>query len=278
VPHPGDLFESAWLKWSWAVAHTETLKAAIGTWAAHPDREAGIKLRGDYDAKRHRIDVIVDAAKPLPVEWGLIIGDIAHSYRSCLDNIAWALVTVGRTPPNTLSKDARRRIYFPICYHRNEFNGVLPQKLPGVRRADIAIVRRYQPYHERPRRRTNHAFAILSRLNNDDKHKTLQPAQSAPRGMAYDITRVHDCTVTRIPAEFTVWEPLQVGTKLVPVYVRRTGPNPYIEVEGHLASEPALQQGVLLSEWVTLMRPIVANLLGELSDPPTKLLAKLGTV
>jgi len=155
------------------------------------------------------------------------------------------------------------------------FNGSLSKKLPGVRRADIAVVRRYQPYHEGKRSR-NHALAVLSRLSNDDKHRAVQPIQAAPRGMTYDVRDTRDCVVTRIPASFVVWEPLQVGAKLVPIYVRKTGPQPHVDMQGQLAAEPALQQGVLMGEWLEVMPQVVANLLGELSDPPVELLAKLG--
>jgi hypothetical protein len=59
----------------------------------------------------------------------------------------WALYKRGTTP--NLSKSQERGVYFPIAVTREQFNGWLTgkrPKLPGVRRADIGVVRRYQPY------------------------------------------------------------------------------------------------------------------------------------
>lgn len=276
MEHGPELFESAWLKWSWAKAHAQALETQINAWGADPDRDAGVTLGTYYDAKHHRIDVFIHEIDPLPIEWGLLIGDVAHNYRSCLDHIAWALVQRGRTPPASLTAKARSKIYFPIYLHRLEFTNALGSKLPGVRRADIAIVRRDQPYHEGKRRRDRHALAVLHRLSNDDKHRSVQPASVAPQSATYDLQDVRDCRVTRIPQNFVLWETLQVGTQLAPIYVRKNGPNPDLKVHGGLAIQPGLQQGVLLGEWLVVMSILVARLLRELSDPPTELLAKLG--
>ena len=135
------LFESAWLKWAWAVAQAETMKSYVEFWASDAHIKTAIELWKSYDAKRHRIDVFVGRVEPLPIQWGLLLGDIAHNFRSCLDHIAWALVERGGKPPTTLKPRQRNAIYFPICGDRADFNGSLPSKLPGVGRADIAIVR-----------------------------------------------------------------------------------------------------------------------------------------
>lgn len=275
MEHGPDLFESAWLKWAWAKAHAHLLKANINAWGRDPDRDLGLSLGTYYDPKRHRIEVFIRELDPLPIAWAVVIGDAAHNYRSCLDHIAWALVTRGRTPPDKLSDFAQSRVGFPIYTERGSFNSALARQLPGVRRSDIAIVRRYQPYHGGERRSARHAFEALRRLSKDDKHRTIQPALLAPRGSMYHVHDPRDCTITRIPASFVLWEPLQVGTHLAPIYVRKTGPNPRVKVGGHLAMQPGLQQGVLLGEWLEVLDEMTSRLLKDLSDPPTELLAKL---
>lgn len=275
MEHDPALLESAWLKWSWAVAHAHSLEAYIQAWRDDPQGERNITLGKEYDAKRHRVNVFIESIEPLPVEWGLLIGDVAHNYRSCLDHVAWALVERGRTPPRALTEEQKGKIYFPVIPSRTWFNKSLARLLPGVRRADIAVVRRYQPYHERESRRPRHALAVLHSLSNDDKHRSVQPAQAAPQAATYDIKNVRDCLVTRVAESFVVRETLQVGTQLAPIYVRKTGPQPDVEVHGHLSVQPALQQGVILDEWLGAMRRLVSELLGELGDPPMQLLAKL---
>ncbi len=132
-----NLFESAWLKWSWAVAHSHELDAHMKQRRADPQADKKVVLGGHYDAKRHCIDVFVKAISPLPIEWGLVLGDIAHNYRGCVDHIAWALVCRGRTPPDTLSNRARRKIFFPVWETRTQFNKELPNMLPGIRVATV---------------------------------------------------------------------------------------------------------------------------------------------
>ena len=260
----------------WAVAHSHELQAYIEQWRSNPDADKDVVLGGYYNAKCHRIDVYIREIAPLPLEWGLSLGDVAHNYRCCLDHAAWALVWRGHNPPPTLNNRARRKIFFPIWETRTQFNNELPKMLPGVRRSDAAVVRAFQPYLSGKRRAANHAFAILQRLSNDDKHRSVQPAQSAPRGFLYEVGAPVDCEITRIASSHVMWEPLQNGTHLVPIYVRRTGPNPDIQLKASLTAQPALQQGVWLGGWLDVMPRLVATLLGGLSDPPTELLAKLG--
>ncbi len=252
--HDPELLESAWLKWSWAVSHTERLKADFRTWRLDPDREGDVGLGRRYDAKHHRIDVFVASINPFPVEWGLAVGDIAHNYRSCLDHIAWALVERGRTPPDTLSKRLRRKIAFPIFDGRVSFNDCLDRMLPGVGRTDRAVVRAYQPYQAPKRVRHRHVLLVLYELSNHDKHRTVQPVGTAPRAMFYDVRSTSDSLMTRVPGGFRVSEPLKIGTQLAPIYVRKTGPNPDADVHGQLSVEPALQQGVMMGNGWTQHR------------------------
>jgi len=269
------LFESAWLKWAWAKAHAETLKAYMRVWGNDPNRDTRIGLGAYYSPKHHRFNIYVAEIPALPIEWSVVIGDIAHNYRSCLDHTAWALVERGKTPPGTLSELAQNKIGFPIYVSRDKFNRGLKKMLPGVGRADIALVRRNQPYHGGKGRSERHMFEVLRRLSNDDKHRTIQPTFMSPQAATYEVADPVDCEVTRIPASFVLAEPLQVGTHLAPIYVRKTGPNPYLPMRGQIAIQPAIQ-GVLLIEWLVAMDVLVSDLLRGLSDPPTQLLAKLG--
>ena len=276
MEHDPSLFESAWLKWAWAKAHAETLKAYVWEWGKNPNRDSRIGLLPDYDAKHHRFNVYVATLPALPIEWSVVIGDIAHNYRGALEHVAWALATRGNTPPSTLSERAQNQIGFPIYECRTTFNSAIRNVLPGVRRADIAVVRRYQPYHGGKRRSRRHAFWVLRLVSNDDKHRTIQPTFMSPQAASYELTGAPiDCAITRIPTSFVLRQPLQIGAQLAPIYVRKTGPNPYLPMRGQLAVQPAIQ-GVLLGQWLDGMELLVSELLKSLSDPPTELLAKLG--
>ena len=98
---PDPLFLGAWLKWGQAVVHTQTLEIDVETFSVAAHDKPLLTLRTEYHPKRHGFAVIVDSVVvPIPVRWGLLLGDIANNYRSSLDHVAWALVVRGSTPPH----------------------------------------------------------------------------------------------------------------------------------------------------------------------------------
>jgi len=111
---PSDpLFDSAWLKWGRAVVHTHALNADIETFGPDGGREPTFSVRAEYQPKRHGFAIIIDDIDALPPTWGLILGDVANNLRSALDQLAWALVTRGRTPPHALTTKQQRNVYYP---------------------------------------------------------------------------------------------------------------------------------------------------------------------
>jgi hypothetical protein len=219
----------------------------------------------------------------IPIQCSPKLGDVVHNYRSCLDHVAWALVMRGRRPPHILSESQANGVYFPICATREEFNRDVDlakrpkkrPKLPGVLRADTALVRRYQPYQRGKSRLHLHTLTILAALSNDDKHRTILPIFTVPQGGVLYAGDARDCSITRIPAQVRT-RPLKVGTEIHRIYVRKTGPNPHMEMEPHLIAEPAITPQVPLREWLTQTRSTIFQLLREFSDPPIARLESLG--
>lgn len=268
-------FESAWLKWTWANASADQFKHYVALWRDDTNRDRTIDLEKNYNAKCHRIDVSVAKVESLPIEWGLVLGDIVHNYRSALDCIAWALVELGSRPPYILTEEEQRRVYFPTCSTKREFDKTRRRRLPGVGKTEVEIVRAYQPYKAGRWLRDTHPFAVLRELSNSDKHRAVQPVLAVPRGVHYKITYPRHCEVTRWSGKFLA-QTLEVYAKLAPVYVRKTGPYPDVDMQGQLSAEPAVEN-VLLVDWLTKTDGNVVGLLKRLSDPPTELLAKFGT-
>ncbi len=259
------LFESAWLKWGRAVVHAQALKADVAATMSDVGSQPTFTVEAEYQPKRHGFSIVVTDIDPTPPTWGLLIGDIANNVRSALDQIAWAIVTRGHTPPDTLSKKARKKIYFPISNSRAGFNGSLSTMLPGARRADIARVRRYQPYKHAQGIRAWYWTALLAKINTADKHRTTQPIWVLPISTAIEITDARHCEVPSRENRGTRTA-LEVDTELVLVRARKTGPNPYIEVIPHLSSEPAIQENLLLGEWLRITIFWAYKLLSEFSE------------
>lgn len=260
-----DLIESAWLKWAWAIVDAEVLKDNVLVFATQTNTENVFTTTQHYDAKHRCIILKVDQTLTFPALWGLLLGDIVHNYRCCLDHLAWAIYKRGRTP--NLSDERERKVYFPIYSKRTAFNRGLKTKLPGARRADIAIVRKVQPYHAGERRQAKHVLTVLEDLSNHDKHRTLRPVIPVPEGGKYTVLSTIDCTITRLTPNtgLGLFEP---GAELARIYVRRTGPNPHIEVQPKLVLQPRVQERLSLQEWLEKTMKATAWLLFQFAEPP----------
>jgi hypothetical protein len=267
---PDPLFESAWLKWGRAVVHAQALKADLDAITSDASRQPTFAVEAEYQPKRHGFSVVVTDIDPMPSTWGLLIGDIANNLRSALDQIAWAVVTRGQTPPSALSKKAQRKIYFPICNERRDFNGSLPTTLPGASRADIARIRRYQPYEKARGIRAWYWTSLLAKINTSDKHRTMEPVWALPIQAAIEISDSRDCVVPKrhVPSKRG---PLKVDTELVFIRARKQGANPDIQVIPHLLAEPAIQEHLLVREWLRISIFWADKLLREFSETPPQI-------
>jgi hypothetical protein len=268
VPHD-PLFDGAWLKWGRAVVHAQTLQGHLNTIGTEEGDEPTFAVRTEYQPKRHGFAVVITDIDPMPPIWGLLLGDIANNLRSALDQLAWAVVTRGRTPPETLSERRQRQIYFPISKGRDEFNAALSSKLPGATRADIARVRRSQPYHHPSRARWS-ALLQLAEINAADKHRTIQPVWAIPVTTDIEVTHQRDCVLTRQETAGKR-KALRVDAELGFVRVRKTGPDPYVEVTPHLTAEPAFNEYTVLREWLKISIGWIQLLLYEFSELPDDL-------
>lgn len=267
------LFDSAWFKWAQAIRHTQTLNAEIGSVGGSGQTQPVLTARAEYQPKRHGFAVFIEQIDPVPMLWHLLLGDIANNYRSAIEHLAWAIVTRGRTPPDTLNSKARKTIGFPISEHRNGFNGAVDRKnsqscmLPGARRADVAKVRRRQPYHRGASVRPRHPFMLLADINNRDKHRTVSPIWTQPTQVGMEITYQQDAVV---PARTNRLNPdaLDTGTELTLIRARKMGPEPHIEVQPHVTAKPTVGHRVSIDEWAAVCGIAIFGLLREFSDQP----------
>jgi hypothetical protein len=227
-----------------------------------------IAVTTEYHARRHGFSLSAAEVLPTPTQWGLLLGDVANNYRCTLDHLAWAIVIRGATPPETLTVSQQSLVYFPIAEARAQFNRSLSRKLPGVRRADVAKLRRLQPYHYARRNRRRHSLLILNRLNNRDKHRSIEPVWTQPTRLDIEITDRRDCDLARALPFVRTPEPLKVGAELAFIRVRKTGPNPELGVTTRCTALPSVENRIAVKEWVVQTGLMIGILLGEFSDPP----------
>jgi hypothetical protein len=247
----------------------------VDTLAKDPNLKLGISLAQEYHPKRHCIVVSVHEIDDpfFPRLWGLLLGDTVHNFRSALDHLAWALYKRGRTP--NLSAKRERNVYFPICATRGDFNVSIKRKLPGVRRADIAIVRRCQPYIHGQRNLHRHVLTVLTKLSNADKHRVIQPVQASPGNIGIRIGETTDC-IYRGVSPRNPREVLQPGTELGRIFVKKTGPEPYIDMEPRFAIDPSINEFLTLKEFLIKTETTVRHILRAFSKPPKSARAIVG--
>lgn len=279
------LFDSAWAKWAQGVKHFQALQDDIASFNADHDRGPVLEARAQYNAKRHGFVVTVEKIEPIPVPWSLMLGDAANNFRAALDHLAWALVTRGRTPPGSgkLTKGQENAVYFPLCEDRKQFNAeirVPPNakarlKLPGVRRADSAKVRRHQPYHHSARQRAVLALMSLAGINAGDKHRTIQPIWIEPAVIGVDVEQSRDCEIRDLRTNRLRKRPLKVDAELALIPARRTGPDPQVQVQVKVTAELSALERITLEEWGARTSAVVGTVLADFSEPSQEIIEPL---
>ena len=269
-----DPFESAWLEWAMAVTNARVLVDNVEQFASDQERKMHSRLATHYDARRHCLLLIVaEAVDPFPSLWGVFLGEIAHGFRCCLDHVAWALYKRGRTP--NVSARRERNVSFPIHPTRVAFNKALDSKLPGVRRADRAIVRRYQPFRPGESRAYRHVFTVLQELSNEDKHRAIQRVVPIASQIQFTKFEAIDWIVRRVTRGGSGGR-LEPGSELMRLYVKRTGANPSIEGQPHFTLTPALHELLSLGDFLKRTMNATNLLLREFAEPPPSAVALLG--
>ena len=166
---PLDL-SSADAKFERAKFHAHELQDNIRKWV-HDDVNPVIRIGLEDDPKRQRTLAYAESIKDVPPEWGLILGDALHNYRSALNHAVGALVLIGSNPEAFVDPDSG--FQFPVCdTSRSDFfapkGRVRKSQLPGVPLKYLRAISQFQPYH---RRRSRWALSALKLLNDLDKHR-----------------------------------------------------------------------------------------------------------
>lgn len=192
VKPPGlDYFDpdaSWWLKLKRADKHLEDVKDELGRYSASKPYGAIRVRQPDQGSNLWRYDLVMTQAPS--TDLALIIGDFFHNVRSALDHIVSFHVPPDRQDSSSFpirtrdpwEKHANGSYVLPDRSRRSFDNAVdgLP---PNV----IAFIKRIQPYH-RGSEAIQDPLAILSRLDNTDKHREIT---STLEGLENVSTRVY---------------------------------------------------------------------------------------
>jgi hypothetical protein len=149
---------------AWASKHLDALNGAIDAFLDGKPYSSSTK----YDQDALEWVVRVHVHKGLPPEWSFMVGDIVHSMRSALDNLAYALVVAHNGPPS----DAQAiNIAFLACDTQAEFDQRCSRRLGLMSPPAQAAIRRLQPYHRAHPNNLCEPLSLLRDLSNVDKHR-----------------------------------------------------------------------------------------------------------
>ncbi len=169
--------------------------ASDGFFKEHPYTVA----RPEFDRKGGYYNLRVqDGPFVLPIEWSVLIGEIAHDLRSALDGLVWQLALLN---PNI--SEPYFQTAFPICrvgygrrgkggrhypcfwvWHKKTKRLVPLYKLQSVEKRFVARIEAFQPYKRGNQGRYN-PLLLLEELNNTDKHRLVTVLGTNMRGFVF---------------------------------------------------------------------------------------------
>ena len=171
----GHPLDEAHAKIARALVHLDELDRKAGPFVkAHP-----YDIVPELNEDMGRLEFVARALapeEPVPLEFGIIAGDIAHNLRSALNYLTWRLATppIGTGPgdatqfPIFFDQPGRTYKKIPVARFRDGENSYLA----GVPRPHRTRIQRLQPYHGGRRQH----LAFLAGLNNRDKHSLVNTA------------------------------------------------------------------------------------------------------
>jgi hypothetical protein len=185
------------LKIERAKEHFAILGAELLAWANTKSMRI-VKETNDTGSV-HRVFVEVIEQAPLN-RWSLIAGDCVHNLRSALDSLVYGIAiyqTTQNPPPD------EKVLQFPIVTKQDKFSSQ-EYRIKSLSPSVQAEIEKLQPYH-RPHPQLPPLLGLLSDLNNQDKHKTLNVVAAAPHSASIDnLVLSRGSEVTSITAHRTI--------------------------------------------------------------------------
>jgi hypothetical protein len=118
-----------------------------------------------FDLKSGNNLIWAEVLKPLPADFGLIVGDCLHNLRSSLDNLAYELLAAYQK--GQPSKSKVNDSGFPIFRQQRDFASKGKSMIRGIHPDAQTLIEKLQPYN---RGNGGSTLFVLSRLHNMDKH------------------------------------------------------------------------------------------------------------
>lgn len=144
-----------------------------------------IPLRKELDPDTGDLHYVIGRLSARPEEWGLLLGDALHNFRSALDHGWWQLACkhLGRPP----TEEEAKSVQFPILRLGVKWDARSQERWVGKHAA--AFVETLQPDPAGYPPDVLHPFVALNRLSNVDKHRNMHPTVERLREARLTITK-----------------------------------------------------------------------------------------
>jgi hypothetical protein len=137
--------------------------------------------------------------EPDYISAGLLFGELIHSLRSTLDNIAYSLVI-----QTDSSQRHNEKISYPIYDQASKFDENIARKLPGIRGDLLSIIKDSQPFIKSPQTPQEDPLFLLHRADIWDKHRVPVVCSLMPNTFSYSFTG-NISKVNNTREEISVW-------------------------------------------------------------------------
>ena len=202
------------------------------------------------------------------VQFGVMVGDAVHCFRSALDQLVSALWT----------DELTNYTGFPVCHTERDWviNG--PRMYWSVPAPYLAVINRAQPYHRGDAKAArNHPLAILHSLWNLDKHRTIPTVALTARRLDIDVEEEHGIRIGDFKPRLGVV--LKPGAVIAEAKIKSVDPNvpeAHVKVKAHMALAVSFGDGGELPEAVRsqpvakafhdVIAPAMARVVDDLTD------------
>jgi hypothetical protein len=267
LDHP---LTGAWSKIARAEMHAKCLRAKI---AATPEDAKAVSFAQHFDPDTKTIKIVVDTVPVFPVQWSLIAADSLQACRVALNYLAWELAKWNLQRQN-ISREPANKTEFPIATTAGNFPAY---KVADLFSDHVAQIEKLQPYDAdyvaldpwaptkewvRKLHVANHPLAILQKLTNTDKHRSLQLLAVAPEITLWKGGRGINCKVVSRHMR-AIAGALKPGAEWSCFDVIPTDPDPKVEVEDRFAPQIAFEHGWGVEEVLNGSREHASAILRE---------------
>jgi hypothetical protein len=204
--------------------HLDALDTEIQTWLRrHP---YGLRTKVEDEGRRH-VGFLEIYGEPDSARLGVLIGDCAHNFRAALDHLVVAVVRDNVSAARFA--ECEGALQYPICTTKKAWGQAIAQhRLESTSRRVCAKIQRSQPY--RTGDPPAHSLAILSWLDNGDKHRLVHAVAAYPSIRTVNLTP----PVRATSVQFGVG-PYENGAQIYDISI--DPPTPDVEVSSDLGVE-----------------------------------------